>query len=230
MATTTTFSILDNPVWYALVGPHAKFASGKGGARRYKGDISPFFAVDASDPGSFDDLRAVLDGDGEARVVLAAPPVERPGWKILFSKDVLQMVCRQPCSAVSRPDIKPLTKRDVPEILELIAATEPGPFAKRTLMLGDYFGIRDGGALAAMAGERFKLPGHTEVSAICSSPAFRGKGYARALTQHVTAAIVGRGETPFLHVFPNNAPAIKLYESIGFVIRTQLYYVAMAPV
>ena len=47
-------------------------------------------------------------------------------------------------------------------MLALVAATAPGPFGRRTPLLGRYLGIRDGGRLVAMAGERLRVPGHVE--------------------------------------------------------------------
>ena len=50
-----------------------------------------------------------------------------------------------------------------------------------------------------MAGERLRPPGWTEISAVCTDPAWRGHGLASRLTRAVAACIVARGETPFLH-------------------------------
>ena len=50
-----------------------------------------------------------------------------------------------------------------------------------------------------MAGERLHPPGWTEISAVCTDPAFRGQGLASRLVLAVAAGIRARGETPFLH-------------------------------
>src|SRR5439155_1201075 len=76
-------------------------------------------------------------------------------------------------------------------------------------------------ALVAMAGERMHPPGWTEVSAVCTDPAFRGQGLAGRLIQAVAYGIRERGETPFLHAAAGNTGAIRLYESLGFVIRSR---------
>ena len=67
----------------------------------------------------------------------------------------------------------------------LVARTEPGPFTDRTIELGTYLGVRDAsdGALVAMAGQRMHPPGHVEISAVCTDPAFRGRGLARMLVE-----------------------------------------------
>ncbi len=106
-------------------------------------------------------------------------------------------------------------------MVELTALTKPGPFGPRTHELGHYVGIRDGGKLVAMAGERLKVPGYTEVSAVCTHPDHLGKGYAAALISEVMRAIRERGETPFLHVRAHNRRAIAVYERLGFRIRWQ---------
>jgi predicted GNAT family acetyltransferase len=108
-------------------------------------------------------------------------------------------------------------------MIELTALTKPGPFNRRTHELGTYLGIRGDGELVAMAGERMKVPGYTEVSAVCTRPGHTGNGYARLLMMEVMRRIIERGETPFLHVREDNAKAIELYERLGFDVRTRLH-------
>src|SRR5579885_1812216 len=107
-------------------------------------------------------------------------------------------------------------------MLALATLTEPGPFLTRTHTMGSFLGIRIGGRLAAMAGERLRFPGHTEVSGVCTHPDFRGRGLARRLSMRVAARIESRGEQAFLHAWSANRPAISLYESLGFEIRAEL--------
>ena len=117
------------------------------------------------------------------------------------------------------PEAVVLGPDDVPEMLDLIARTDPGPFRQRTIELGTYLGIRRESALIAMAGERMHPPGWTEISAVCTDPAYRGQGLAGRLVRAVAAIITERGETPFLHVAASNESAIRLYEKLGFTRR-----------
>jgi predicted GNAT family acetyltransferase len=121
-------------------------------------------------------------------------------------------------TGVADPEMVVLTETDVPEILDLVERTKPGPFAKRTIEMGHYLGIRRDGRLIAMAGERLRLPGWTEISAVCTDPDFRGQGLAARLTMAVAAGILGRGELPFLHAAATNTDAIRLYEGLGFQV------------
>jgi ribosomal protein S18 acetylase RimI-like enzyme len=127
----------------------------------------------------------------------------------------------------SDPEIVELGAPDSAEMIELTALTKPGPFDKRTHELGTYLGIRREGKLVAMAGERLKIPGYAEVSAVCTHPEHTGRGYARVLMTEVMQRILGRGESPFLHVREDNVHAIELYHRLGFIRRALLYTVVL---
>lgn len=115
---------------------------------------------------------------------------------------------------------------DVPDMLDLVERTQPGPFEPRTVELGTYLGIRRDGALVAMAGERLHPPGWTEISAVCTDPGHRGEGLATRLILAVAHGIRERGETPFLHTAASNTGAIRLYESLGFRLRRRVRFMA----
>ena len=123
------------------------------------------------------------------------------------------------------PEAVPLGRADVPEMLGLVASTKPGPFLPRTFELGSYLGIRRGGRLVAMAGERLHPEGWTEISAVCTDEAWRGHGLATRLIRAVGAGIRDRGDLPFLHAVATN-PAIGLYEKLGFRHRRATLFAA----
>jgi predicted GNAT family acetyltransferase len=138
------------------------------------------------------------------------------------AKGVQMVATRSVQTAGHTDDIVQLTDADAPEMLALATLTEPGPFLARTHTMGSFFGIRIGGRLAAMAGERMRFPGCTEVSGVCTHPDFRGLGLARRLSAAVAERIGSRGERPFLHAWKTNLPAISLYASLGFEIRAEV--------
>jgi ribosomal protein S18 acetylase RimI-like enzyme len=146
-------------------------------------------------------------------------------WEVTFRMEGVQLVDDGLLTA-PEPEAVRLGADDVPEMLDLVARTRPGPFLPRTIELGTYLGIRRGGALVAMAGERLHPPGWTEISAVCTDPAFRGEGLASRLVLAVAHGIRERGETPFLHTGAGNANAIRLYESLGFRLRRTTAFVA----
>jgi len=213
-------SVLDNPAWAALRGAHRHFAETNGLAARYPADVAPFHALaDPADPRAWADLAALV-GPGAAISVAGAPLEPFPGWEVAGSIAGVQFV-DVALQAADDPEAVRLTAADVPEILDLIGRTRPGPYLPRTIEMGTYLGIRRRGALIAMAGERLHPPGWTEISAVCTDPAHRGQGLATRLVRAVAAGIRRRGETPFLHTAASNSTAIKLYGSIGFALRRQ---------
>ena len=113
---------------------------------------------------------------------------------------------------------------DVPEMLDLVARTRPGPFRQETRRMGGYLGIRLGGALIAMAGRRMHPPGWTEIIAVCTDPDHRGKGLAERLVRAVAAGIRTSGDVPFLHVAAVNTGAIRLYRTMGFTLRREVVF------
>lgn len=209
---------LDNPVYASLAGPHAAFAERRGDVLRYQPDVSPFTGM-PDDPGPAD-WAAVADFAGPGgTAVLPALRVPFPdGWEVLAMNEGVQLVAES-LEPAQEPEAVRLGPDDVPEILDLVRRTKPGPFAPRTIELGTYLGIRREGKLVAMAGERLRPPGYTEISAVCTDDAWRGHGFASRLTRAVAAGIVKRGETPFLHAVATNTGAIRLYEKMGFALR-----------
>lgn len=209
---------LDNPAYASLTGPHAHLAERRGRIVRYPLDVSPWLAL-PDDPGEADwaDL-AALAGPG-TEVPLPGTTVDPPdGWELTFVLDGVQLV-DDGIAAAPDPEAVRLGPPDVPEMLDLVERTQPGPFLPRTVELGTYLGIRRGGALVAMAGERLHPPGWTEISAVCTDPAYRGHGLATRLVLAVAHGIRERGETPFLHTSARNTDAIRLYEALGFRLR-----------
>jgi ribosomal protein S18 acetylase RimI-like enzyme len=219
---------LDNPAWHSLA-LQTEFAEGDSRARRYLPDIDPVAALpDGAPPEAWAALRPLV-GANEP-VHLLQPAFEVPDdWSVGHRGTVVQMIGVEPSARIAGVPFIDLGVEDGPEMLALALATEPGPFAARTHELGQFVGIRIDGRLVAMAGERFVLPGMTEVSAVCTHPQHRGKGWAAALTAEMSARIHERGQTPFLHVVESNTTARGVYERIGFQDRTLLAHVLVSP-
>jgi GNAT superfamily N-acetyltransferase len=212
--------VLENPAWAALSGPQACFAEAAGSAARFQSDVSPFGGLaDPADPAAWQDLATLTD----QTLLTASALGAGPGWESTFSMPGVQMVGTT-MTGVADPEAVVLTETDVPEILDLVERAKPGPFAKRTIELGRYLGLRHEGRLIAMAGERLRVPGWTEISAVCTDPAFRGQGLASRLVKAVTAGIRARGDRPFLHAEAENEGAIHLYERMGFALRTPVTF------
>jgi predicted GNAT family acetyltransferase len=219
---------LDHPVWHALTTRQRALAEGGGLARRYPPAIAPFAAMADSSPQSFAALGELMSPSDHA-VLFTPDPVAAPaGFKIVLAKAGEQMIGTPAESPLPSAHIVTLGATDVAAMMQLTELTKPGPFALRAHELGAFLGIRIDGELVAMAGERMKPADHTEITAVCVHPNYRGRGYAQLLLGAVARQISARGEIPFLHVFSDNASAIALYRRQGMEIRRRICVTVLA--
>ena len=211
-------SDLDRPVWASLrAQPH--WGLGDERARRFRPDINRFAATPDEDAASLEALvELVRPGDDSVYLLQVPPIVVPPGLEAVKAAPGVQMLATRRLQ--DDDGVQVLGDADAPGMLALATLAEPGPFLARTHTMGRFIGLSIDGRLAAMAGERMRLPGHVEVSGVCTHPDFRGRGLARRLSAAVTANIQRRGEQPFLHAWTTNTAAIALYESLGFEVRT----------
>lgn len=211
---------LDNVIWQALTTRHAQFAESHDEARRFVPEIGPLAAFREHGPKGYSSLAGLVETGGTVGLFLDKPYEPQSGWSFVAGASLLQMIADNGAAAAMHPEqsleLIELGLRDSAEMIELTTLTKPGPFGTRTHELGTYLGIRSGGKLIAMAGERLKVPGHTEVSAVCTHPDHTGKGYARVLMTEIMRRIREGGETPFLHSRGDNTRAIEVYKLLGF--------------
>lgn len=214
--------LLDRPIWSALQTRHRAFAQGNDLARRYRPSIVPFAATGADDAESLRALEQLVSA-GESVILLQSDAIALPAGLFATSTAAgVQMIAERPLQTVSDQRVQRLTRDDAAEMLALALLTKPGPSTLEALSLGDFWGVKIEGRLVAMAGERMKQPGYTELSGVCSHPEFRGGGLGKLLSLFVANRIVARGEVPYLHAYASNATAIRLYGSIGFRLRSTM--------
>jgi len=218
---------LDNAVWWSLLSHHRHLAETHGRAARYRTDVSPFAAVETFDEDSWDDLAALV-GPSSACVLFGAdiPTALPPRWTLKARGTGCQMLVDPEELKASEPvEARRLTADDVPQMLELVKITQPGPFRPATIAMGRYFGHFRDGQLVAMAGERLRPDGFAEVSAVCTHPDAQRQGLASALTHRVAAGIIEEGRQPLLHVAESNENARRVYEALGFRQRRLVEFV-----
>jgi ribosomal protein S18 acetylase RimI-like enzyme len=217
---TTAHPPLDAIFWNTLTGPHARHASGVGGARRYAAGFSPIIAF--ADPGAADFAAlAPFCAPGEVFYCEGWQGACPDGWRIDAETTMLRMVWDPRVPTVdSAPDAVALGPGHVDAAVALAALCRPGPFGPRTIELGNYYGYLEGGdqgRLIAMAGQRMRVPGYTEISGVCTHPDAQGRGLARQLMGKLIDQQMQTGQLPFLHVMRANRLAHDFYERMGFV-------------
>lgn len=212
---------LDNPFWSALASIHRHVALRAGDVARYPAAYAPFLGVASPDIPVGEALDALV-APGESVYLIGVAPAPHADWTLQAFRPLAQMVCDAPLPVDDGPDIVPLGEAQRGDVLALTALVYPHYFRERTMALGRYFGIYEGGRLAAMIGERMGSNATREMSAICTHPDFTGRGYARHLTAWLTNETLARGVQPFLHVSHENPRAKTLYEQLGYRVRCDI--------
>lgn len=219
---------LDRPIWASLTTRQQPLSFGDARARR----LDPAFGVFAAAADRSEAARAgladLVRAHGAAALVEASEPDVPQGLEIASRAILWQMIAEPPKIIAPDFDWVDLTDEDAPQMLALAERTKPGPFFARTHQLGEFVGVKRDGQLVAMAGERMKPSGFTEVSGVCVHPDHRGHGYAAALMSLLAERILERGETPFLHVYDSNTPAIAIYERLGYRLRREMTLLVVA--
>jgi predicted GNAT family acetyltransferase len=211
---------LDRPIWAALTTTQAHLGRGEALARRYHPDVAPFAAVASETPAAYHALHQLLLPQEQVVVQSFDPMGPVDTLQLTHVGTVHQMVAtHREAGSTDAQEVIQLSHVDAKDMLDLVQKTKPGPFGKRTGEMGNYIGIRDGGLLIAMAGERMRLDGYVEISAVCVDEEWRGRGLAGRLVKILARQIEQRGDVAFLHVFSDNLSAIGLYERLGFELR-----------
>ncbi|HVR91085.1 MAG TPA: GNAT family N-acetyltransferase [Novosphingobium sp.] len=219
MSISERLAALERPVWNCLTGRQAHLAVAQGAAVRIDPRYGPFAAArDCSDEAQAALAATLTRPDDQIWLVETGDWPAPPGTQVLRTATLLQMVAEQPQPPLPGEDAPlALGEADAAEMAALAHATEPGPWGPLTQRYGQFYGVREGERLMAMAGERMlPAPGLAELSGVCTWPEFRGRGLAAQLICHVMAAQLARGDMPYLHVYAANTGAIRIYEALGF--------------
>jgi ribosomal protein S18 acetylase RimI-like enzyme len=212
---------LDNPFYSSLRSRHRHLALGSGDVLRYPAEFAPFLGV--AHPDVDVATAAQVVAPGESVCLIGVAPARVPaGWGLERFQPLAQMVCAKSLVVIDGPDVIELSAAHRADVLALTTLVYPHYFRQRTMEMGRYFGIYQDGHLAAMIGERLGTDHHQEMSAICTHPDFNGRGYARRLTALLTNDTLAHGRLPFLHVSYENPRALRLYEQLGYTLRSDV--------
>lgn len=212
------YNKLDNPAWYALSETHKDFAIGNHILKCYRKNIVAFTAFDTSRKNMLTGLDELIEKD-ELFFIIGQLPLLPDNYTIENTLPCLQMICTLPIIRTADVIIEKLGVQDEEEMTALVNSVQPGYYKPGTRLMGDYYGIKDNGRLVAMAGERMRMDGLTEISAVVTHPAFTGRKYAQQLMTCITNKNLAIGIIPFLHTAATNERAIKIYDYLGFAKR-----------
>lgn len=219
-----TGATLANPVWHALGTVQQHLNAGNQQLRFFAPAVAPFAGMENWDAASLHHFEANMPAQRRLYLMQETAVVIPSSLQVHFTVPLYQMICADFQPAFEDYPLVPLTEEHIPQMLALTALTKPGPFLAQTIQLGGYVGVFDGDQLIAMGGERLKVPGFTEVSAICTHPDYRGRHLARHILSQVSQQIIRRGEVPFLHSLTTNEPALKVYAQLGFRLNRNIFF------
>lgn len=220
--------ILHNPVYNALLSGDKHLALGTGAVKYFDEAVSPFAGFDEGYTNGFTELHEQLPAGRKILYAIPQEIMQPGGWQVQHAIKGLQFVYDGGNKAVHEfANVQALNETHINQMIDLATLTRPGPFGKRTIEFGYYFGIFDKEKLVAMTGQRMHVENYTEISAVCTHPDHTGKGYAHKLLQHQLQLILQQGKQPFLHVREDNARAIDIYQRLGFTVSRPMNFYFM---
>ena len=213
---------LDNPAWHSLNETHHLFAIGNDEVKFYQPSICRFGGINSKQPA----LASFLEKHAELTSFFVIGNKPQPSSQFIIENELvcIQMICQSPITAEYTQQVIQLNNIFEKELFDLVNSVQPGYFEKGTSLMGNYFGIFNNNKLVAVTGERMKMFGFTEISAVITHPDFMGKGFAKQLVTYTTNRNFENNIVPYLHVAATNTTAINLYEKLGFVKRRKISF------
>ena len=213
---------LDNPAWHSLNEIHQLFAIGDNEIKFYRPEICPFGGINSKQP----DLISFLKIYKQLNSFFIIGSKPQQSSDLIIEKELvcLQMICSSPIKIEYTENIIGLNESHQKQLFDLVNLVQPGYFTEGTSSMGNYYGIFKNDQLVAVTGERMKMYGFTEISAVVTHPHFTGKGFAKQLVAHTVNKSFEEDIIPYLHVAESNISAVNLYERSGFAIRRKITF------
>ncbi len=212
---------LDNPVWSSLTGEHALLGRRLPHAARYFADVAPFVGIEVW--ARWLPVRNWLIWLRLAKSVLfrRTGAGTAAGFGRLAQLEPLRIDRTDGQRFAMRTIRRPTDDRVVQDARRRRSRSD---FARLSALLSAA-NDGDGGVISASTtatnSRRSRASGCVsapmwKLSAICTDPAYTGRGYAQRLVGQLVADIRETQRVPFLHVSHRNARAKKaLYEHLG---------------
>ena len=184
----------------------------------------PCFATGASEG-----LAAIFrEAIREPRVLLATPPRSRGAIEMTYRFERVDHMRRMYVNIQRfRPHINHEVRRlrgdDLDAVIDFYGHASRTYFTPARMEREIYFGVFVGEALVAAAGThvRSTKSGLAAVGNVLTRLAYRGRGMARSCTSAVTETALEQHREVVLNVREDNAPAISVYERLGYLTHGQ---------
>lgn len=167
-------------------------------------------------------------GIRESRLIVAAPPPARPAIESTYRFERVDLMVRMAVRAESfKPrlthEVTRLGTGQIGDIVDLYGDVSRPYFTPERLEREIYMGLYAAGELVAAAGTHVRSAevGIAAVGNVLTRIAYRGRGMATSVTSAVTEAALDEHRDVVLNVRIDNAPAIAVYEHLGYERHAQ---------
>lgn len=179
-------------------------------------------------------LAAVLPRRFYAHLALGAARALGRGWRVEHRgvHERMALVAPAALEGVDASRAEPLGPDDAAELERFFASAYPGHwFDRRMLATGCYYGVREGAALASVAGVHVvsRTQRVAALGNVATAPAHRGKGLARIPCVAACRCLREAADHIGLNVDGTNRAAIAMYEDLGFERVAQYEELAFEP-
>ena len=146
---------LDNPVWHSLNESHKTFSITYHDLKCYHVDYCAFGGCEHTKnvSKSIDEYAKLTDNF----FIVGDKPDFSSGIDLKKELICLQMLIDRRIDAAIHDEIIKLNETHHKELFELVNLVQPGYFKKKTMLLGDYYGIFKNGILVSVTGERMQM-------------------------------------------------------------------------
>jgi len=166
---------------------------------------------------------------------LLKPTLERLG-ETASVRTFLDMVVDEsdfrPYEGVNVVRLRPDDEEHVRKFIDVKKAQGRGvdeSLARAMLSRFRYYGVFEDGLLASIACAYLRTKDVWIIGDVYTRPEYRGRGFAKAATSAITKDAVFSGAKALLHVASDNTPAIRVYRSLGYRVRSNKYWIFYRP-
>lgn len=147
---------------------------------------------------------------------------------ILHSHPEQQMIANPPkkieCSDIK---VEKVSKNELELLNRFYAGHHAEAWVPIQFKAGPYYCVKHDGKIVSVAGVHLVTPQIAQLGNIVTDEAYRDRGFATACTNSLVADLASKGRIISLFVKVDNAPAIHVYEKLGFYKKREIMFLVM---
>jgi ribosomal protein S18 acetylase RimI-like enzyme len=121
-------------------------------------------------------------------------------------------------------EVRPIEEGDAEEIFKFWVYGDDASFIREKIREGIFYGIYENEELVSFCGTLMKTKDVYAIGFVYTKEKYRGRGFGKSVVSAVADDIINEGRKPILYVVGSNAPAVRLYEGLGFSLYAEHTY------